>query len=55
MTPFSTDRVSLGRPAICGNPDAMLVQGFYISLGGWDISYSHYLLAIPRRAERRHP
>lgn len=31
MTPFSTDRVSLGRPAICGEPGAMLGQDSCVS------------------------
>lgn len=40
MTPFSTESVSLGRPAICGEPGTGLGQGFPASrvTGGISIS-----------------
>lgn len=40
MTPFSTDSVSLGRPAICGAPGARLGWGFHMNSVSWGISYS---------------
>lgn len=40
MTPFSTDSVSLGRPAICGAPGTRPSQGSHISRVSWGISYS---------------
>lgn len=49
MTPFSTDSVSLGRPAICGASGARLGQGCHTSRVSWGASYSqlHAWLSLP--------
>jgi hypothetical protein len=47
MTPFSTDKVSLGRPAICGRPGVSWVRVFCMSKSAWDMSYSQpHALAV---------
>lgn len=40
MTPFSTDSVSLGRPAICGAPSARVGRGSHMNSVSWGNSYS---------------